>query len=309
MKCSVCGHESGKYPLCKACNIKKEQGLIIKCPLCGKWHYRGKPCAGQTGIPGWNMTHEAPYQYERKRALLTDIEREYFMVIQNVLPQGHFVFPQINLVAFIERTDNARYHNELFRNVDFLITDSNFAPEIVMEINDRTHLTPERRERDEKVRNICEEAGIPIVNLWTAYGVNPEYIRKRISETLASLPVTRIRHTQQNNGKSTGPVIDPSVYVPDMPQGRSGRKGCYVATCVYGSYDCPEVWTLRRYRDEILSRHIAGRLFIRFYYAVSPTLVRWFGTAGLFKRPVRRILDRLVRRLNAWGVSSAMYYD
>lgn len=34
---------------------------------------------------------------------------------------------------------------------------------------------------------------------------------------------------------------------------RSGRyytrKGCYVATCVYGSYDCPEVWTLRRFRD------------------------------------------------------------
>ena len=25
--------------------------------------------------------------------------------------------------------------------------------------------------------------------------------------------------------------------------------GCYVATAVYGSYDCPEVWVLRRYRD------------------------------------------------------------
>ena len=24
---------------------------------------------------------------------------------------------------------------------------------------------------------------------------------------------------------------------------------CYVATAVYGSYDCPEVWTLRRFRD------------------------------------------------------------
>lgn len=27
------------------------------------------------------------------------------------------------------------------------------------------------------------------------------------------------------------------------------EEGCYVATCVYGSYDCPQVWTLRRYRD------------------------------------------------------------
>ncbi|MDR0918559.1 MAG: hypothetical protein LBM93_04840 [Oscillospiraceae bacterium] len=31
----------------------------------------------------------------------------------------------------------------------------------------------------------------------------------------------------------------------------SGR--CYIATAVYGSYDCPEVWTLRRFRDYILA--------------------------------------------------------
>lgn len=28
MKCCVCGAESGHYPLCRACNQKKEQGLI-----------------------------------------------------------------------------------------------------------------------------------------------------------------------------------------------------------------------------------------------------------------------------------------
>ena len=31
MKCKVCGVESGKYPLCRACNIKKEKGEIFKC--------------------------------------------------------------------------------------------------------------------------------------------------------------------------------------------------------------------------------------------------------------------------------------
>lgn len=29
--------------------------------------------------------------------------------------------------------------------------------------------------------------------------------------------------------------------------------GCYVATAVYGSYDCPQVWTLRRFRDNTLA--------------------------------------------------------
>ena len=35
--------------------------------------------------------------------------------------------------------------------------------------------------------------------------------------------------------------------------GTGAKAGCYVATSVYGSYDCPEVWTLRRFRDEVLA--------------------------------------------------------
>lgn len=39
--------------------------------------------------------------------------------------------------------------------------------------------------------------------------------------------------------------------------------GCYIATAVYGSYDCPEVWTLRRFRDNFLAENWLGRMFIR----------------------------------------------
>ena len=39
-----------------------------------------------------------------------------------------------------------------------------------------------------------------------------------------------------------------------LRSGSRKKQGCYVATCVYGSYDCPEVWILRRFRDESLER-------------------------------------------------------
>ena len=39
------------------------------------------------------------------------------------------------------------------------------------------------------------------------------------------------------------------------------KKGCYIATAVYGSYDCPQVWVLRRYRDQNLSAHFCGKIF------------------------------------------------
>ncbi len=87
------------------------------------------------------------------------------------------------------------------------------------------------------------------------------------------------------------------------------RGGCYVATAVYDSYDCPEVWTLRRYRDNTLAETWHGRAFIRTYYAVSPTLVKWFGHTEWFKKMWKGTLDRMVSRLNADGVADTPYED
>ena len=85
--------------------------------------------------------------------------------------------------------------------------------------------------------------------------------------------------------------------------------GCYVATCVYGSYDCPQVWTLRRYRDDTLGATWYGRLFIRTYYAISPTLVKWFGKTNWFKKLWKGKLDRMVAKLQNKGVENTPYED
>ena len=85
--------------------------------------------------------------------------------------------------------------------------------------------------------------------------------------------------------------------------------GCYVATAVYGSYDCPQVWTLRRFRDYTLAETWYGRAFIKAYYAVSPTLVKWFGHTKWFKRMWKGKLDSMVAKLNAEGVEDTPYQD
>ena len=83
----------------------------------------------------------------------------------------------------------------------------------------------------------------------------------------------------------------------------------YVATAVYGSYDCPQVWTLRRYRDYKLDSTWYGRLFIRLYYATSPTLVKWFGHTSWFKKMWKGKLDRMVERLRDEGYEDTPYND
>lgn len=88
-----------------------------------------------------------------------------------------------------------------------------------------------------------------------------------------------------------------------------GSGGCYIATAVYGSYDCPEVWTLRRFRDYTLDETWYGRLFIKVYYATSPSFVKHFGNANLFKSWGKGLLDKFVTKLNNKGYDNTPYND
>lgn len=85
--------------------------------------------------------------------------------------------------------------------------------------------------------------------------------------------------------------------------------GCYIATCVYGSYDCPEVRRLRRFRDNQLSKTWYGRAFISAYYATSPALVKWFGETAWFKKTWKAVIDRILMRLKDKGFDDTSYID
>lgn len=86
-------------------------------------------------------------------------------------------------------------------------------------------------------------------------------------------------------------------------------SGCYVATCVYGSYNCPQVWTLRRYRDNVLASTWYGRAFVHTYYAISPTIVRLFGNTRWFKKFWKSKLDKMVLKLQIKGFEDTPYND
>ena len=108
-----------------------------------------------------------------------------------------------------------------------------------------------------------------------------------------------------SKGNRTG-GSDPGIF---GSYNHNNTGGCYVATCVYGSYDCPQVWTLRRFRDYTLSKIIAGRAFIRIYYTISPTIVKWFGSTTWFQKFWRSRLDIMVKKLQDKGVKDTPYLD
>lgn len=75
----------------------------------------------------------------------------------------------------------------------------------------------------------------------------------------------------------------------------SKSKNCYIATAVYKDIEHPNVKSLRKYRDEILSNYILGELFIKKYYRYAPKLTKHFSGKSIFNTIIKHLLDIVVK--------------
>lgn len=133
-----------------------------------------------------------------------------------------------------------------------------------------------------------------LLNLYSTagYSFQAEGLKELIDEQNAKNTKDFINNNQESNKINT-----------------STNAGCYIATCIYGTYDCPQVWTLRRFRDDTLAANIFGRIFIKIYYFVSPILVKYFGKYKWFHNFFEKPLNKLIIRLNKKGVQNTPYID
>lgn len=171
-------------------------------------------------------------------------------------------------------------------------------------INTNGHFVFEPKFEDEF--NFCE--GLAYVRVEVEHKVIP--VSESKPPVSSPTPPVSSQKTTDSTPKPSERAV--SQTQPNRQQPTPKQKptsGCYVATAIYGSYDCPEVWTLRRYRDNVLDKSWYGRLFIRSYYAMSPTLVKWFGTTAWFRNLFSKPLNRLAGRLNKRGLSNTPYKD
>lgn len=135
-------------------------------------------------------------------------------------------------------------------------------------------------------------------------GVGSDFWQKNLMHTTKRTFVTELKQIVEKHDDAYLQEL-----INKMEPPKSSSSGCYVATAVYGSYDCPEVWTLRRFRDFTLAETWYGRAFIKTYYAISPTLVEWFGHTEWFKKMWKGKLDCMVKNLQEKGIENTPYED
>lgn len=155
---------------------------------------------------------------------------------------------------------------------------------------------------------LSEKLGAKLIACKSGQSYDDVAIKPKKQETKPSPKPVQPGQPEAPAKVNNGTVSTPPP-VAEKTAEQSKKSGCYVATAVYGSYDCPEVWTLRRFRDYSLATTFFGRLFIMLYYAISPTLVKLFGDTKWFKRMWESTLDKMVEKLKQKGYESTPYED
>ena len=114
----------------------------------------------------------------RAKPLLTRWEMAALREIRADLPPGFYACPQVRLADLVELVEleptlrRAALYRVASKSVDFAITDPLGRVALVIELDDRTHLRPDRRERDQLVNAVLRQCGILILRVRPGQRVN-----------------------------------------------------------------------------------------------------------------------------------------
>ncbi len=108
--------------------------------------------------------------YQRKYLLTKNEYREYMKLRQYAAEKGLVICPKVRLLDIIEPRKGEKDYKTLFykvqsKHVDFVICDKDLHIKAVVELDDSSHDTPDRKERDEFVDQILTSVGYKVIHV------------------------------------------------------------------------------------------------------------------------------------------------
>lgn len=130
------------------------------------------------------------YTYRAKNHLMTAREEECFRVLERIFSRKYYVIPQVHLSALFDPETSDQSYRAAFmhingKSVDFvLMNKETLRPVCAIEIDDYTHNSKKRYERDLEVERIFKEAGLPLMRSREFLRLSDKQIFERVKRAV-----------------------------------------------------------------------------------------------------------------------------
>ena len=137
--------------------------------------------------------------YVAAPALLTAAERTFFLVLRQAVATDFQLFAKVRLGDIIQvqtgvsgKRRFAAFGRIASKHADFVLCDPrSFAAELVIELDDRSHDLPARRERDQFFDAALKVASVPVLRVPVRRGYSPDELRRLVQESLPERSTSR----------------------------------------------------------------------------------------------------------------------
>jgi hypothetical protein len=141
------------------------------------------------------------YRYVQEAPLFTDAEAVFLEELDAALPDPLRLFGKVRVADILQPTgglDRSTWRTAFNRiaakHVDYLICDRRtLAPVLAVELDDASHGTADRRERDEFLDQAFAQAGVPLLRVAAAARYDTAALSDAIEDAAAAGPALRRR--------------------------------------------------------------------------------------------------------------------
>jgi very-short-patch-repair endonuclease len=129
------------------------------------------------------------YPYKLTRSLLTASEKAFYAALLLAAGRRYVVFAKVRFADLCQDlnrwTDVAAFNRVSSKHVDFVLCDARtFRPVLAVELDDRSHLRADRRDRDALKDQVFQTMGLGVYRQWVRRSYDPAAIAHGIEDAL-----------------------------------------------------------------------------------------------------------------------------
>lgn len=162
-----------------------------------------------------NLASTSSFPYELQGPLFTPAERSFLCVLNSVLKDDVDVLGKVRVADILKptkglsRSDWQKAFNKISsKHFDFVLCNkADLSVLCVIELNDKSHNSKKRKERDAFLEKSCEAALLPLIQIPAKAGYSLDEIKKQLSPYVPSLQVGQLEGKSKECPKCASTMV------------------------------------------------------------------------------------------------------